>query len=106
MRKEITAEDIDEKSMNEKDKEFLTWDSHKIQLVTSEDKNKGIKFTVKGKKLKGTVKIWYNKNTDFFDIELYKEGAEKPYKEIHDINYLNLHDTLDYQIEGDNNEYV
>lgn len=49
----------------------------------------------------------YCKSTDIvIDVELYKEGAEKPYKEIHNINYPNLHDTLDYQIEGDDNKYV
>lgn len=88
----------------ERARQFFCWGANKFKTIASTDGCYGISFVVSGLKFKGEVRIYYNIGTDYFDVELWKNGECE--KEITDLDFEQLHNVIHRNVECDTDPWV
>ena len=59
----------------------------------------GVQFNVSGLLHKGRVRIYYNRGSDYFDIELLRARKDEVVYECEDLDFTQLHNVLHQHIE-------
>lgn len=85
--------------MSEKRRQYYTWGAKAFTLICSDDGCYGIQFKVSGLRHCGRVRIYYNRSTDYFDIELLRPIKNEVVYELSDVDCFQLHNVLHRQIE-------
>ena len=88
-------------TMSEKARQYFTWGAKNFKYIV-EKGNKccyGIQFSVSGLLFKGRVRIYYNRASDYFDVELLRARKEELVWGSEDIDCLQLHNVLHQHIE-------
>lgn len=88
----------------ERARQFFCWGANKFKTIASTDGCYGISFIVSGLKFQGEVRIYYNIGTDYFDVELIKDG--ECMKEIEDLDFEQLHNVIHHNIERNDDPWV
>lgn len=93
-----------ENVFTERARQFFTWGANKFKIIASTDGCYGISFIVSGLKFQGEVRIYYNIGTDYFDVELWKDGYCE--NEITDLDFEQLHNVIHRNVECDTDPWV
>ena len=88
----------------ERARQFFTWGANKFKIIASTDGCYGFSFIVSGLKFQGEVRIYYNIGTDYFDVELWKDGECQ--NEITDLDFEQLHNVIHRNVECDTDPWV
>lgn len=88
----------------ERARQFFCWGANKFKTIASTDGCYGISFIVSGLKFQGEVRIYYNIGTDYFDVELWKDGHCE--NEITDLDFEQLHNVIHHNVERDDDPLV
>lgn len=88
----------------ERARQFFCWGANKFKTIASTDGCYGISFLVSGLKFQGEVRIYYNIGSDYFDVELIKDG--ECMKEIEDLDFEQLHNVIHRNVECDTDPWV
>ena len=86
-------------AMTEKCRQYFTWGANAFKYIVSEDGCYGIQFNVTGLLFRGRVRIYYNRATDYFDVELVRARKEELVWGAEDIDFESLHNVLHRHIE-------
>lgn len=87
--------------MSERARQYFTWGAKSFKYIV-EKNNKlcyGIQFSVTGLLFRGRVRIYYNRATDYFDVELLKARKDELVWGSEDIDCFQLHNVLHQHIE-------
>ena len=88
-------------AMSERARQYFTWGARNFKYIVEKD-NKlcyGIQFNVSGLLFKGRVRIYYNRASDYFDVELLKARKDELVWGSEDIDCFQLHNVLHQHIE-------
>lgn len=94
--------------MSERARQYFTWGAKSFKYIV-EKNNKlcyGIQFNVTGLLFRGRVRIYYNRATDYFDVELVRARKEELVWGAEDIDFEQLHNILHQHIERTDDEEV
>ena len=94
--------------MSERARQYFTWGAKSFKYIV-EKNNKlcyGIQFSVTGLLFRGRVRIYYNRATDYFDVELVRARKEELVWGAEDIDFEQLHNILHQHIERTDDEEV
>ena len=83
----------------EKTRQFCTWGAKAFKFMTSTDGARGLQFSVSGLIHKGRVRVWYNPNSYYFDVELLRARKDEVVEEFEDLDFEQLHNVLHQHIE-------
>ncbi len=93
-------------AMTERFRQYCTWGARKFcYIVSKDDLCYGVQFVVSGLKFKGVVRVWYNRGSDYFDVE-FLTRANSFIKEIEDLDFEQLHNVLHKNIEREDDPEV
>ena len=87
--------------ITERFRQFCTWGAKSFYLIVNTENSVGIQFSVTGLKHKGRVRIYYNRGTDLFEIELLKPRKDECVKNFDDVYLEDLQYILHSNIERD-----
>ena len=93
-------------AMDEKARQFFTWGANGFKYIYATDGCYGIQFNVKGLIHKGRVRIYFNRGSDYFDVELLKARKEELVWGCDDIDCFQLHNVLHRHIERTDDKEV
>jgi hypothetical protein len=86
--------------MSERTRQYFTWGAKNFKLICAENGLcYGIQFNVTGLLHKGRVRVYYNRASDYFDIELLKARKDEVVFECEDLDFTQLHNVLHQHIE-------
>jgi hypothetical protein len=86
--------------MSERTRQYFTWGAKNFKLICAENGLcYGIQFNVTGLLHKGRVRVYYNRASDYFDIELLKARKDEVVFEREDLDFTQLHNVLHQHIE-------
>lgn len=85
--------------MTERARQYFTWGARNFRYIVSDELNYGIQFNVSGMLHKGRVRIYYNRATDYFHVELLKARKDELVWGMTDIDCFQLHNVLHRKIE-------
>jgi len=85
--------------MTERARQFFTWGANAFKFVAATDGCYGIQFNVSGMLHKGRVRIYYNRGSDYFDVELLRARKNELVWGCEDIDCVQLHNVLHQHIE-------
>jgi len=88
-------------AMSERARQYFTWGANNFKYIV-EKNNKccyGIQFNVTGLLFRGRVRIYYNRASDYFDVELVRARKEELVWGAEDIDFESLHNILHQHIE-------
>ena len=86
--------------MTEKARQYFTWGAKNFKLICAENGLcYGVQFNVSGLLHKGRVRVYYNRASDYFDIELLKARKDEVVYECEDLDFTQLHNVLHQHIE-------
>lgn len=94
--------------MSERARQYFTWGAKSFKYIV-EKNNKlcyGIQFNVTGLLFRGRVRIYYNRATDYFEVELVRARKEELVWGAEDIDFEQLHNILHQHIERTDDEEV
>ena len=94
--------------ISERARQYFTWGAKSFKYIV-EKNNKlcyGIQFSVTGLLFRGRVRIYYNRATDYFDVELVRARKEELVWGAEDIDFEQLHNILHQHIERTDDEEV
>ena len=94
--------------MSERARQYFTWGAKSFKYIV-EKNNKlcyGIQFSVTGLLFRGRVRIYYNRATDYFDVELVRARKEELVWGAEDVDCIQLHNILHQHIERTDDEEV
>ena len=94
--------------MSERARQYFTWGAKSFKYIV-EKNNKlcyGLQFNVTGLLFRGRVRIYYNRATDYFDVELVRARKEELVWGAEDIDFEQLHNILHQHIERTDDEEV
>ena len=87
-------------AMTEKARQFYTWGANNYKFIVDDSGLcYGIQFNVSGLLHKGRVRIYYNRGSDYFDIELLRARKDEVVYECEDLDFTQLHNVLHQHIE-------
>lgn len=86
--------------MTERLRQFWTWGAHNFVAIAA-DGGIGLQMDVNGLKHRGRVRVYYNRGTDTFDVELLRARKEEAVKEFTDVYVDELQALLHSNIERD-----
>jgi len=86
-------------AMTEKARQFYTWGANNFKYISATDGCYGIQFNVSGMLHKGRVRIYYNRGTDYFDVELLRARKDELVWGCEDLDFEQLHNVLHRHIE-------
>ena len=95
-------------AMSERARQYFTWGAKNFKYIV-EKNNKlcyGIQFNVTGLLFRGRVRIYYNRATDYFDVELVRARKEELVWGAEGIDFEQLHNILHQHIERTDDEEV
>lgn len=93
-------------AMTERFRQYCTWGVKRLCFIVSKDDLcYGLQFNVSGLKFKGVVRVWYNRGSDYFDVE-FLTRANSFIKEIEDLDFEQLHNVLHQNIEREDDPEV
>lgn len=78
---------------------YFSWGVTKPSMMISKDNSFGLQIRVRGRKLKGLVRIWYNNGADLFNVEFINWGGTKLVKTCDGIYLDQLQEVIDETIE-------
>lgn len=85
--------------ISEKFRQFCTWGAKSFMLIYSTDDCYGLQFAVSGLKHRGRVRIYYNPESDYFDVEFIRARKEELVEGFEDIDFEQLHNVCHRHIE-------
>ena len=86
--------------MSERTRQYFTWGAKNFKLICAENGLcYGIEFSVSGLLHKGRVRVYYNRASDYFDIELLRARKDEVVFECEDLDFTQLHNVLHQHIE-------
>lgn len=86
--------------MTERTRQFFTWGAKAFKYIVDDSGLcYGIQFSVTGRLHRGRVRIYYNRGSDYFDIELLKARKDEVVYECEDLDFVQLHNVLHQHIE-------
>jgi hypothetical protein len=86
--------------MSERTRQYFTWGAHSFKLICAENGLcYGVQFNVSGLLHKGRVRVYYNRASDYFDIELLRARKDEVVYECEDLDFTQLHNVLHQHIE-------
>ena len=87
-------------AMSERARQYFTWGANAFKFIVDESGLcYGIQFKVTGMLHRGRVRIYYNRATDYFDIELLRAIKDEVVFECEDLDFTQLHNVLHQHIE-------
>jgi hypothetical protein len=87
-------------AMTEKARQFYTWGANNFKFIVDDSGLcYGVQFNVSGLLHKGRVRIYYNRGSDYFDIELLRARKDEVVYECEDLDFTQLHNVLHQHIE-------
>lgn len=87
-------------AITEKARQYFTWGAKSFKYICAEKGLcYGIQFNVTGLLHRGRVRIYYNRGSDYFDIELLRARKDEVVYECEDLDFTNLHNVLHQHIE-------
>ena len=87
-------------AMSERARQYFTWGANAFKFIVDDSGLcYGIQFKVTGLLHKGRVRIYYNRATDYFDIELLRAIKDEVVFECEDLDFTQLHNVLHKHIE-------
>jgi hypothetical protein len=87
-------------AMSERARQYFTWGANAFKFIVDESGLcYGIQFKVTGMLHRGRVRIYYNRATDYFDIELLRAIKDEVVFECEDLDFTQLHNVLHKHIE-------
>lgn len=92
--------------MSERGRQYFTWGANKFKYIAATNGCYGIEFKVSGLLHKGRVRIYYNRASDYFDVELLKERKDEVVWSCDDVDCFQLHNILHQHIERTDDEEV
>jgi hypothetical protein len=94
-------------AMTERCRQYFTWGANAFKYIVAEDSCcYGIQFQVTGMLHRGRVRIYYNRATDYFDVELLRARKDELVWGCEDIDFTQLHNILHQHIERTDDEEV
>ena len=86
--------------MTERARQFFTWGANNFKYIVDDSGLcYGLQFNVTGMLHKGRVRIYYNRASDYFDIELLRARKDEVVFECEDLDFVQLHNVLHQHIE-------
>lgn len=86
-------------AFTEKTRQYFTWGVRSLKyMVATDGLHYGLQMSVGGLKFKGRVRVWYNRASDYFDIEFVNLRG-RVVEELEDIDCFQLHNILHQRIE-------
>ena len=86
--------------MSERNRQFFTWGAKWFKYISANDGLcYGIQFNVSGMLHKGRVRIYYNRATDYFDVELLRAKKDEMIWGCDELDFEQLHNVLHRHIE-------
>ena len=86
--------------MTERTRQFYTWGANAFKFIVDESGLcYGVQFRVSGRLHRGRVRIYYNRASDYFDIELLRAIKDEVVYECEDLDFAQLHNVLHQHIE-------
>ena len=86
--------------MSERNRQFFTWGANNYKYISANDGLcYGIQFNVSGLLHKGRVRIYYNRATDYFDVELLRARKDEIIWGCDELDFEQLHNVLHRHIE-------
>lgn len=85
--------------MSEKARQFFAWGANNYKYIYATDGCYGIQFNVSGMIHKGRVRIYYNRGSDYFDVELLRARKDEVVWSCEDVDCFQLHNILHQHIE-------
>ena len=86
--------------LTERARQFFTWGVKNPKLICAENGLcYGVQFNVSGLLHKGRVRVYYNRASDYFDIELLRARKDEVVFECEDLDFTQLHNVLHQHIE-------
>ena len=87
-------------AMSERARQYFTWGANAFKFIVDDSGLcYGIQFKVSGLLHRGRVRIYYNRATDYFDIELLRAIKDEVVFECSDLDFTQLHNVLHKHIE-------
>ena len=87
-------------AMSERARQYFTWGANAFKFIVDDSGLcYGIQFKVTGMLHRGRVRIYYNRATDYFDIELLRAIKDEVAFECEDLDFTQLHNVLHQHIE-------
>lgn len=87
-------------AMSERARQYFTWGANAFKFIVDDSGLcYGIQFKVTGMLHRGRVRIYYNRATDYFDIELLRAIKDEVVFECEDLDFTQLHNVLHKHIE-------
>lgn len=87
-------------AMSERARQYFTWGANAFKFIVDDSGLcYGIQFKVTGMLHRGRVRIYYNRATDYFDIELLRAIKDEVVFECEDLDFTQLHNVLHQHIE-------
>ena len=94
-------------AMTERARQYFTWGANAFKFIVDDSGLcYGIQFNVSGLIHKGRVRIYYNRASDYFDIELLRARKDEVVFECEDLDFTQLHNVLHQHIERTNDPEV
>ena len=86
--------------MTERARQYFTWGAKNFKFICAENGLcYGVQFNVTGLLHKGRVRVYYNRASDYFDIELLRARKDEAVFECEDLDFTQLHNVLHQHIE-------
>ena len=86
--------------MTERNRQFFTWGARNFKYISAENGLcYGVQFKVSGMLHKGRVRIYYNRTSDYFDVELLRAIKDEMVWGCEDLDFEQLHNVLHKHIE-------
>jgi hypothetical protein len=87
-------------AMSERARQYFTWGANAFKFIVDDSGLcYGIQFKVTGMLHRGRVRIYYNRASDYFDIELLRAIKDEVVFECEDLDFTQLHNVLHKHIE-------
>ena len=87
-------------------RQFFTWGTTSFKIVCADDGCYGLQFNVTGLKHRGRVRVYYNRATDYFDVEFLRPRKEDIVYGVEGIDLSQLHNVCHRFIERDDDMEV
>lgn len=86
--------------MTERNRQYFSWGAKAFKYIVDESGLcYGIQFNVSGRLHRGRVRIYYNRASDYFDVELLRARKHELVWGCEDIDFTQLHNVLHQHIE-------
>ena len=86
--------------LTERARQYFTWGAKNFKLICADGgASYGVQFNVSGLLHKGRVRVYYNRASDYFDVELLRAIKDEVVFECNDLDFAQLHNVLHQHIE-------